>query len=466
MKKKLLLIPLFALLFTACFEDMDDTIQPCSTLEIQDFIYHGLNIFYLYKSEIPELADNAFPDQAALNDFMDNYATPEDLFHYLLAEQDRFSIIISDYQQLEAALQGVSLHNGMEFGLVQIQSTGEIFGYVRYVLPNTSASEKGVERGMIFTTINGQALTENNYNGLLSQTTYSIGLATLSGSGLTPTGESIELVKEQYAENPVYIQKTFDINGQKIGYLMYNAFTNEYDGELNAAFGQFKAEGVTDLVLDLRYNGGGSIETANDLSSMITGQFNDQLFIKEVYNENFEPHERLFNNKISTGEGINSLNLNRVFVLTTGSTASASELIISGLMPYIDVVQIGTATTGKFQGSTIIYDSPDFTKNGVNLCHRYAMLPLILKSVNAEGFTDYADGIAPDIELQENFENMGVLGETDEPLLNAALNEIIPGFEPEGKAVQLPFEFKSFGENGMDSPLYQHMTTELLTPNS
>src|SRR5690606_14364470 len=285
--KKFLVIPLFSLLLVSCFEDMDDVIQPCSTLEIQDFVYKGLNVFYLYKSQVPELDDKAFASQTELNGFLSNYATPEDLFNYLLVEEDRFSFIINDYQKLEASLQGVSLHNGMEFGLVQIQETGDIFGYVRYVLPQTSAAANGVKRGMIFNGIDGQIFNENNYNRLLSQTTYTINLATLNGSDLTSTGESITLIKEQYAENPVHIQKTFEIDGQKIGYLMYNAFTSSYDNELNAVFANFKGEGITDLILDLRYNGGGSIETANDLSSMITGQFNGQLFIKQVYNENF-----------------------------------------------------------------------------------------------------------------------------------------------------------------------------------
>lgn len=464
--KKFLVIPLFSLLLVSCFEDMDDVIQPCSTLEIQDFVYKGLNVFYLYKSQVPELDDKAFASQTELNGFLSNYATPEDLFNYLLVEEDRFSFIINDYQKLEASLQGVSLHNGMEFGLVQIQETGDIFGYVRYVLPQTSAAANGVKRGMIFNGIDGQIFNENNYNGLLSQTTYTINLATLNGSDLTSTGESITLVKEQYAENPVHIQKTFEIDGQKIGYLMYNAFTSSYDNELNAVFANFKGEGITDLILDLRYNGGGSIETANDLSSMITGQFNGQLFIKQVYNENFPDEERLFNNKINSGEMIASLNLNRVYVLTTGSTASASELILSGLMPYIDVVQIGTTTTGKYQGSVLIYDSSDFTKKDINLCHRYAMLPLILKSVNSAGFTDYANGIAPDVELQEDFSNLGELGQTDEPLLNAALNEIIPGFGSGGKPATLPFEFRNLGESGMNSPLHQRMMVEEIHKDS
>ncbi len=82
--------------------------------------------------------------------------------------------------------------------------------------------------------------------------------------------KNVELTKQEgLVENPVFIVKSFDINGQKIGYLMYNGFTNEFDEDLNNAFGTFKADGVTDLVLDLRYNPGGSVNSSRLLSSMI-----------------------------------------------------------------------------------------------------------------------------------------------------------------------------------------------------
>lgn len=459
--RKIFLVALLTgTLFISCFKDMDDEVGYASTLDVQNFIYRGLNHFYLYKSEIPELANDAFTSGGDLNTFLSSHNTPESLFEDLLAPEDRFSFLANDYRILENGLDGISLHNGMEFGLIQIPATGEIFGYVRYVLPNSSAQENGVERGMIFNSIDGQTFTESNYGTLLSATSYSIGLATLNGTELVPTGESIALTKGQYTENPVYIHKVLQVNGQKIGYLMYNAFTSDFDGQLNAAFANFKAEGITDLVLDVRYNGGGSIETANDLSSMITGQFEGKLFITQVYNENFESEERFFNNQIGTGGAINSLNLGRVFVLTTSSSASASELVISALMPYIDVVQIGDVTTGKFQGSTVVYDSPDFSKINVSLGHRYAMLPLILKSVNADGFTDYADGIAPDILLKEDYTHLGILGEPEEPLLAMALSEIFQTPRPSGFPSQELGEFIPIGESGMHSPLYRRMITE------
>lgn len=458
--KILLLALLLGSTVTSCFKDMDDEMGFASTLDVQNFIYRGLNVFYLYKSEIPELADNHYENQGALNSFLNGFSSPENLFAYLLSEKDRFSFLIDDYRVLEQLLDGVTLDNGMKFGLVRIDPSGEVFGYVRYVLPNTSAEENGVERGMIFNTVDGVALTADNFNQLLSPTSYSIGLATLNGNELVPTGENISLTKQQHTENPIHIAKTLDISGMKIGYLMYNAFTSDFDSQLNAVFADFKAEGITDLVLDLRYNGGGSIETANDLSSMITGQFEGELFIKQVYNENFDDEPRFFNDEIGkTGEGINNLNLNRVFVLTTSSSASASELVISGLMPYIDVIQIGGTTTGKFQGSTVVYDSPTFTKQNVNLGHRYAMLPLILKSVNSAGFTDYADGIQPDVPVQEDYANLGILGEPSEPLLSAALMQMGAGLQqPDYSTENTPY--KEIGESNMNSPIHQRMFAE------
>ncbi|MBQ0739309.1 peptidase S41, partial [Aquimarina celericrescens] len=183
-----------------------------------------------------------------------------------------------------------------------------------------------------------------------------------------------------------------------------------------------------------------------------------QLFSTQVYNELFEDQERLFNNEISTGAGINSLNLNKVYVLTTQSTASASELLIASLRPYIEVVQVGTATTGKYQGSVTLYDSPDFSRAGANINHRYAMQPLILKSVNANGFTDYDDGLIPTIQAEEDFANLGELGNPNENLFAAALNDVSFGRmappQPSFTEVEL------IGESDMNQPNFQRMYVE------
>ena len=214
---------------------------------------------------------------------------------------------------------------------------------------------------------------------------------------------------------------------------MYNAFTRDFDPQLNAVFAQFKADGVSNLILDLRYNGGGSVETAIDLSSMVTGQFNGQLFVSEQWNEDRQAEyaeDQLFNATIRNGEAINSLNLNQVYVITTGRTASASELVINGLDPYINVTQVGGTTTGKFQASFILYDAPapNFSRSEANPGHTYAMLPLVFKTVNAAGYTDFVHGLDPDIPIDEDYSNLGVLGDVNEPLLAEALNAIFPPY--------------------------------------
>jgi len=95
------------------------------------------------------------------------------------------------------------------------------------------------------------------------------------------------------------------------------------------------------------------------------------------------------------------LNLTKVYIITTKSTASASELVINGLKPFINVIQIGDVTTGKNVGSITLYDSPTFEKEGVNPSHKYAMQPLVLKIVNADGFGDYQSGLVPTFQQAE-----------------------------------------------------------------
>ena len=461
MKKRIFIsLLIVSLLFGSCFEDADDNLQPASTIDIQNFIYRGLNYFYLYKADTPELANDAFANQDELNNFLSNYQTPETLFDYLLSPQDRFSNLYSDYTLIENALSGITLSNGMEFGLVYYpDNSGNVFGYVRYVLPNTDAQSQGLKRGDLFTTVGGQQINENNYNDLLAPNSYTIGLATYNGTDFTLTGETALLNKTQYNENPVYKAETLTVNGNKIGYLMYNGFIKDYDTELNNAFAQFKADGVSSLVLDLRYNGGGSVETATDLASMITGQFNGQVFYQEFWNDDRQAdyaENGLFDSTISNGSSISSLNLSQVYIITTRRTASASELVLNGLKPYIDAVQVGDTTTGKFQASFLLYDAPapQFSRSEANPNHTYAMLPLVFKTANAAGNTDFTEGLFPQIPLQENYFNLGQLGDENEPLLAAALFEIAGRPMPSNKGVQY---LKEFSDSNADSPIYGKM---------
>ena len=214
---------------------------------------------------------------------------------------------------------------------------------------------------------------------------------------------------------------------------MYNQFVTDRGNDLNQVFQEFKTQEIVDLIIDLRYNGGGSIQNCVELSSMITGQFKNQIFAKENWNTKIEPRiinqygkEKIINRFVSflsDGQAINYLELNRVFVITSSETASASELLINGLAPYIEVIQVGEQTVGKNVGSITIYDYID-AEQTLNPNHTYAMQPIVFKIGNSEGFVDYSSGLVPDYFFKESLQDMGVLGSTDEPLLKMVLSLI------------------------------------------
>ena len=429
--KKSLIAGLLVLLFfipLGC-SDMDDNAVP-SSLQVKDFVWKGLNLYYLWQADVPNLADNRFANQSELNEFLTTYSTPEDLFNGLRVPNtiDKYSVIFNDYSVLEGLLSGNTLNNGMDYGLrYKTGSTTDMYGWVRYIIPNSDASTKAIYRGNIFFAINGTPLTIDNYKTLLANNTYTVNFADYDGGAITPNGQSVSLTKTNLAENPILLSTVINQGTHNIGYLMYNGFYSSYDGQLNTVFGSFQSQNVTDLVIDLRYNSGGSINTATKLASMITGQFTGQVFAKQQWNAKAQSYY-LSNNPGSLENkfmgGLNSLQLNKVYILTSKSSASASELLINCLKPFINVVQIGDVTTGKNVGSITLYDSPNFGKSNVNPSHKYAMQPIVLKIVNKDNFGDYTSGISPTTLFQEDASSLGVLGNNDEPLLNIAINQI------------------------------------------
>ena len=425
------------MLFTSCFEDIDDNGALAS--EINDFVWKGMNAAYLYKQEIPDLDNDRFYDSEEYASYLNHYTSPENLFESLIYERDnidKFSLIVDNYIELEQYLSGVSLSNGLNYGLVYLpNSNNEIFGYVRYVNNGSAADLANIIRGDIFRSIDNIPLSIDNYSDLLSQEIYTVNFANyfnndtedISDDIIELNGINIELQKVPLIKNPVHHYSTLDYSGGKIGYLMYNQFVSNYDDYLKTIFSEFKSNSVDELILDLRYNPGGSINSAIVLASLITGQFENEIFNTEQWNNDIQNYwinnnpEYLIN-RFTTFQS--SLNLSRVFILTTRSSASASELIINCLKPYINVVQIGTPTYGKYQASVTLYDSENFSNQNVNRSHNYALQPLVLKTLNVNGVTDYYNGINPDYEYEERAFDMGQVGDLNEPMLNFTLDII------------------------------------------
>lgn len=465
--KKIFLSILVTTLFFSCSDKDDDIVTPDENLEIHDFIWKSLNLVYYWQNDVPNLADSKASPSSAYIDFLDNYTTPESLFEALQHPEDRFSYITDDYHDLLNSQQGIFDSNGIEFGLLRFNGSNDVFGYVWYVLPDSDASGKDIQRGDIFTGVNGQTLNVGNYFDLLfgdNSGTYTLNMADISDNVISPNGEEVTLTKEtNYQENPVYIAKTLDVNGEKVGYLMYNGFTAPFDDKLNEAFGQFKSDGVTDLILDLRYNPGGSVNSSANLASMISGLPSNDLFIKLKYNDKLSQFnvDYNFRSSLNDGEAINNLGLDRLYVITTGSTASASELIINGLNPYIDVIQIGGTTVGKNEASISVFDSESlaYDDDTLNPNHTYGMQPIVARNENSVGFNSYTDGFDPQIGLEEDLENMGVLGDVNEPLLARVIQEI-SGISARKDFTPL-FPVSSFTNSKMSKPTGNNMYMDI-----
>jgi len=436
MMNRFYIVLFISVLISGCQKKQDYQIDS-QTMQINDFVWKAMNAMYLWKDNVADLSDYKFKNQGELNQFLENFTQPDHLFKHLIYERDvvdRWSWIVDDYEELLRLFQGVRTTTGMRIGLVyEPGSTTNLFAYVRYVIPNSDAYDKGVQRGHLFRKINGTYLTVDNYRELLSDEQLSIELAQWNGTNLQDTGNIISLQKSVVGENPIYIKEVFIHNGKKIGYLMYNGFITNYEQELNDTFAYFKSENIDKLIVDLRYNPGGSVQTMTYLASMITGQFSGQVFLKYQWHSQLqqwmfenrpETLSKPFISKMSDNTEVNSLHLNEVYFIATKSSASASESLMNCLKPYINVIHIGTETHGKYTASITMFDSPDFSRQQVNKSHKWALQPIVLKVSNTNGESDFINGLPPDVYQQEDYFNLGILGQSDEPLLQTVLNYI------------------------------------------
>jgi C-terminal processing protease CtpA/Prc len=359
---------------------------------------------------------------------------PEDYFESLLFRPtDRFSVIYPDYQELISLLNGVTLEAGYEFTLYRDnQNENNVLAEVTYIKKNSPAAQVDLKRGDVIDRINGTQLTLDNYQELLGEIdgthTLSFRRFDTNTGTFTPQTE-VTLTAVQLAENPNFLDTIYTINSEKIGYVVYHFFAPGpgddpvYDLEMDEIFGRLKAEDIDHLIVDFRYNGGGFVSSAVNLASLIApGVSSSSVFSKTKYNdflmENVETLRNVQTPFRAKAQNLgNTLKGNRVYILTSSRTASASELIINGLRPYMDVFIIGDKTTGKNVGS-VPFEDEENTENA------YGILPIVSQSFNSLDQSDYTTGFVPNITVRESQERLRPLGDLNELLLRTAISQI------------------------------------------
>ncbi|MGE4289277.1 MAG: S41 family peptidase [Salinivirgaceae bacterium] len=410
--KSSLLLALFVIAASCTEPESPESDQ----LMVNTWISDVMNDYYFWYEKIPaDKTPNASTD-------------PTDYFYSLLyTQEDKWSYITDDYSGLMAEFSGTPVSMGYTPAFGQFSNTGNLFIIVVYVYKNSPAEAAGLKRGDIILKINNQELTPDNYRTLFSQEQYSVSLGTFDGSSISENNRTLNLTAQQITVDPILFDTIYqDYNGKNIAYFCLSEFLNKdpFVSHVQPVIEEIKSNGIGDVIIDLRYNSGGALDAAAWLASSLAPQTtldNHSVLVELLFNNKLQPYmeqenetKYYFDQTVAT-----NLNLDHIYFLTTNyMTASASELLITGLEPYMEVIQVGENTVGKYTGMWAI---PDLEKPAR---HNYGIMPIVMKYANAVGYTDFKDGLIPDHLVEDNLLTALPLGHVDDPQIATALNLI------------------------------------------
>ncbi len=283
---------------------------------------------------------------------------------------------------------------------------------VAAVAPGSPAEKAGLQRGDLISRVDGSAITDDKslnagWNKLMLTESGTVEV-TLYDMNTSTENREISITAASYDDNPVWKAEIFDCGAKKVGYLVYGSFNFYYDDKLIAAFSKFQNENIHELVIDLRYNGGGHVVSSAVLGTLVAGEAHrGEVYARTTYNasrkseisDTYKLGEAQYNAKnweyrhdpIATAIA-SAVGLSRIYVLCTENTASASELLINGLRGIgIEVRLIGTTTNGKNVGMEV--------KKKTFGDYEYEFSPITFYIANGKGESDYGDGFAPDVKV-------------------------------------------------------------------
>ncbi len=396
-----------------------------------EFVHSISYYYYLWNSNIPSQSSSSYYSQ---------FEDPEEMFETFIDSRDRYSFVMNNYSEVYSELDNDYSTDGINYSLYYGDSNkSTVIATVNYVYDDSPAQSAGIKRGDVITAIDGTTLTPSNYQELLAKTSYTLTYKKIVTddegeiSYSSDTYTSSLITKKQMTINPILQNKLITRNGKRIGYLLYDSFTMSAT-EIVDACEKLQSWQIDELVLDLRLNSGGYVSTLDTLASLIVPEGNaGKVFIQSVYNSYLTQYYKKYQNEMDqdpfytyfTEQNAN-LNLKRLYVLTSNTTASASEELISGLKPYMDVILIGETTTGKYTSCYLINDDEDegSDSNGIPYSE-WAVYLVVGSCTDSNGNMDFENGWTPDYEIEDTY--CYELGDEEEPLLAQALTLIDGG---------------------------------------
>lgn len=360
-------------------------------------------------------------------DSTDKALEPLDYFYSLLnKEKDRYSYAKNTYAEIADYWNGQLESYGFRYRRLTDSS-----GYkmaVSLVLKGSPAEEAGLNRGDIVTRIDGDAPDAENTATLLEKKSAVFTVVTPEDSVKT-----LNIAKRKFQLDPLHMAKIIEWKGKKVGYLVYTQFLFNYEPETRKIFQYFKDNKIDEMVLDLRFNPGGVTPNAEVMASLLAPDLGNTVELFHGLTNSYLAEQAQQNGTAShsrryfTNETANLSQLNRLFVITSKSSASSSELVINCLRPYRPVFTVGGNTYGKNVISIIVADETGK--------YPFTLMPAWTSILNVNNESTYGnkDGIPADYPIEEDILPYRPLGDPSETLLGAVL-AVIGGPAPESKA--------------------------------
>lgn len=406
-----------SLTLMACGEDRSG--EYYALIASKTWIYETMQQNYLFYEDIPA------------EESLDFFQTPENFLKNAASSRDQkngtlFSHI--DSVNVSRALSS-SPTFGYEAALIRTGS-GDYAIRVLYTQPGSPAEEAGLKRGDWIIAANNKKIGSGDYSKYVSAPTqsYTFTLGNYNGEGFDTLGVT-GIPAPRYIEETNLMKTSFITAGNRTAaYILYNSFGADDTETLQNMFVEIAARQPNDIILDLRYNPGGYVSTSQLLSTLLAPQnAMGQTFLNMTYNDKIAKTESyLFEPSLIPGG--TPLAYENLYIITSNNTASASEIVINCLRPYLKerLLQVGTATFGKNVAQSLFTDEQS------------PQLELWLTTAylsNAEGFQDYFDnGLQPDYELAENYAGeLGELGTAEDMLLAPVFTRMATGSFPAGE---------------------------------